>query len=375
MNEMKKIGVITMHRVQNFGSVLQAYALSEKLNRLGADCEIIDYQYPNAFHLSSVSTVKRSFDIGFFIKRIKYFILYRNSLQKRRFSDFLNSTLKTSRYYPTRQSLKEYPPMYDVYITGSDQVWNPYCMKGDDTFLLGFINDRIKASYASSFSVKQIPTSYFDVFKNYLSQYQHIGVREASSVRIIEELTGKRAVTVCDPTLLLRKDDYRQLALQSQIMIRHKYILVYALSYAYNPNPQLGIIVDRVKKELNLPVVYLHSNDIEGYHCGASITSAGPKEFLSLFMDAEFIITSSFHGTSFSLIFEKPFIAITPGAKTDDDRIGSLLRRLSIEQQAISVDQVLPSELPLRLKYDEITPRLELFRQESEAFLIEVLSK
>ena len=71
---MKKIGVITMHRVQNFGSVLQAYALSEKLNRLGADCEIIDYQYPNAFHLSSVSTVKRSFNIELFIRRIS--ILY-----------------------------------------------------------------------------------------------------------------------------------------------------------------------------------------------------------------------------------------------------------------------------------------------------------
>lgn len=138
---MKKIGVITMHRVQNFGSVLQAYALSEKLNRLGADCEIIDYQYPNAFHLSSVSTVKRSFNIELFIRRIKYFILYRNSLQKKRFRDFLNSTLKTSRYYPTRQSLKECPPMYDVYITGSDQVWNPYCMKGDVQFSIRGLAD------------------------------------------------------------------------------------------------------------------------------------------------------------------------------------------------------------------------------------------
>lgn len=74
MNVMKKIGVITMHRVQNFGSVLQAYALSEKLNGLGTDCEIIDYQYPNAFHSSGVDAVKHSFDIRYLIRRIKYFI-------------------------------------------------------------------------------------------------------------------------------------------------------------------------------------------------------------------------------------------------------------------------------------------------------------
>ena len=375
MSIRKKVGIITMHRVQNVGSVLQAYALCEKIERLGADAEIIDYQYPNEYHArvrERLSTIKA---IAFFFQRVKFFVLYRNSLQKNRFADFVKSKLRLSKYYSCREELYNAPPIYNLYMTGSDQVWNPDCMKDDGVFFLDFVNDVPKVSYASSFSTLVIPDSYKETYKKNLRQYRYIGVREEMAKQLVNTLASMESVTVCDPTLLLKREDYLSLASESKAKKPKKpYVLVYALSYAFNPYPQIEIVTKRIKEELQLEVVYLHANSVDHYHACRSITSAGPNEFLDLFLNASFVVTSSFHGTAFAINFEIPFISIIPSNNKNDSRIWSLLHILDLTDQSISVKQSLPSQLPLCLDFSQVRPRLEKYRKESEAFLESVLS-
>lgn len=372
---MKKVGVITMHRVMNVGSVLQAYALCEKLNQLGVSAEVIDYQYPNHFHRKNVHSLSFIEKIKLFPFRVKYYLLYRGTAQKRRFNTFITKRMRLSNYYPDRRSIYANPPHYDIFLTGSDQVWNPRCMNGDGVFFCDFTRKGLKASYSASFTVSDIPDSLKTAYSAYLKTYKFIGVRERSAVALVEALSGKDATVVCDPTLLLTKEDYIKLSHDSEFKKnRDPYILVYALSYAFDPYPQIQNIVNTVKEQLGYKVVYLFANSVDHYHIGQSITSAGPLEFLDLFLNAKFVVTSSFHGTAFAINFEVPFISVIPGSAKKDSRIRSLLETLDLSSQAITTNQVLPKELPIEIDYDSVRIKLDRYRGDSEKFLKQILA-
>lgn len=376
MKRRGTVGIMTMHRVQNFGSILQAYALYSVVKNAGYICEIIDYQYPNDFHFSkNVTRQTPSFFCSLY-QRVKFVILYRRKKQKDRFNTFINKYLSLSDYFASPDAIRKFPPKYDIYLTGSDQVWNPRCMKGDSVFFFDFTQkDDYKISYASSFSVKQIPDHYKQQYKKHLSLYSKVSVREESGVRIISELTGMISEIVCDPTLLLTKADYAQLAGDSAFNIQKEYILVYALTYAYNPYPKIEEVIEMVKRELGIPVIYLHSNAVEKYHFGSSITSAGPNEFVNLFINAKFVITSSFHGTAFAINFGIPFFSIVPDKSIDDDRIMSLLRIVGLEDRGISLSKQLCGTLTINMEYDDPHRRLNEYRNRSLTFLYNALNK
>lgn len=371
---MKRIGVITMHRVMNVGSVLQAYALCEKISQLGAKAEIIDYQYPNNYHCGEKGKMGFKQKLLLLPQRILYFILYRKTLQKKRFNSFFNRKFHLSKYYTDQYSIYSDPPRYDVYLTGSDQVWNPLCMKGDGVFFCDFVKNVPKASYAASFSTNEIPEMLQSSYVNFLQEYSYIGVREVAAVTLVREIANKEAQLVCDPTLLLTRNDYFELAKDAEFKVTSEpYILVYALSYAYNPYPQIDNVTKLVKEKLGYKVIYLHANSIEHYHIGASITSAGPSEFINLFLNAKFIVTSSFHGTAFAINFEVPFISIIPESSKGDCRILSLLQTLGLEDQAISTEQLLDSKIPISVEFDQVRPKLNQYRRVSEQFLEQII--
>lgn len=373
MVDFRRVGIITMHRVQNVGSVLQAYALCEKIKQIGARCELIDYQYPNDTHRSTCHKTNLISRLLLFFSRVKFYLLYDNTVQKHNFNKFRNKYLLLSKYYPTKEDLNSTPPEYDVYMTGSDQVWNPRFTKGDGAFFFDFIKDGYKVAYASSFSISDIPLEYRDNYRSLLETYSHISVRETSGVRIIKELIDKDVHVVCDPTLLLTKEDYLPLISESVLNKKPKqYILVYALSYAYDPYPQIEEVIKKVKKQLDLPVIYLHANTVDHYRFGSSITSAGPCEFLDLFYHATFVVSSSFHGVAFAINFKKPFVAIVP-SKHDDSRIMSLLYRLGLENKAILTNQSLPSKVDTELD-EKYLDKLGDYREDSILYLKKVLT-
>lgn len=359
-----------MHRVLNPGSILQAYALFVQVKKIGFECEIIDYQYPNNIHANIITEHRkriREIVISLY-NRFKFFILYRGWLQKRRYIRFMKEHLSMSKYYSTKDELFRASPCYDICMTGSDQVWNPKCMKGDESFFCTWSLNCKKVSYAASFSTSVIPDIYREQYRSWLFKYDFLGVREKSAVKVISELTGKNSSVVCDPTLLLTKEDYSPLLKHSKIHKKKPYILVYALTYAYNPYPQLDLVVKAIKKEMRLPVLYLYTNSVEHYHVNGAITSAGPCEFVDLFMNASFVVTSSFHGTAFSLNFGIPFYSIVPDDITDDSRIMSLLQTLGVTERAIKVSQQL-NHVETSMDYCKINKLLEEFRQESQNFL------
>lgn len=366
---MKKIGIITMHRIRNYGSVLQAYALQRVIEKLGYDCFLIDYVFPNAFHNVkyggkwTLSKIYRAV-----LNRVGMKLFYQNNKQNIRFRDFQTTRFHLTKLYANHTDLYENPPEFDLYVTGSDQVWNPKHMKGDSSFFCDFIkNGANRISYASSFSSKHLDEQYKNLYASFLNKYSAIGVREKSSIKIVREIAQKDAVWVCDPTLLLKREDYVKLATLSQIKLVQPYILVYVLGYNFNPHPMVDILVENEAKLRKLQIVYLQCNNLEGVlKKGMMVSSAGPYEFLWLFEHASFVITSSFHGTIFSLLFEKQFFSVS---SKEDDRIASLLDKVHLSDRLVSnVSEISDKK---DINYAVVSKNVDHFRSQSFDFLKE----
>lgn len=336
---MKRIGVITMHKPISYGSALQAYALQKKIEDIGYYVELIDYKYPNELHqvnnlslkdyISSLASFMINILWGF--SRIK---------KKRQFEKFYHRFFKLSSYYPTADALKKNPPIYDIYLTGSDQVWNPAFIKQDSTFLLSFVSDdKIKLSYASSFATKSIPENSLAMYKTCLSHYHTITVREHSGIQLVKDLTGKDAMLVCDPTLLLSKDEWSTISESSNVTVGDTpYILVFMLGYSFNPYPKARNIIHQIQKRLGLRTIYLDGNKHDLLEPQSRvIRGAGPQDFLKLIKNASYVITDSYHGTIFSSIYLKPFTAIIKSGN-EDSRIVSFLNKIGNTNSAIPYD-------------------------------------
>ena len=342
-----RIGIITMHKVLNCGSALQAYALQRKLCEMGYESEIIDYKYEDKS--STITPLGRI--IGFIRNLLFGFPVTRMKCKFKAF--YKRNYVMTERGYD-RESIMKEPPQYDLYIVGSDQVWNPRFIGDDVNFMLAFTApDAWKISYASSIAAGTIDKGMKELYSGYLSRFRSISVRERSGVEIIKELTGKDATVCCDPTLLLGQDAWDSLAVQSKYKAGEKYILVYALSYMFDPFPQIYGIVDKVQKALGMKVVFLQGRAKDAFRPGSKlIKSAGPADFAFLFKHAGFVITTSFHGATFALINDKPLLGVVDTRSGKDSRIQSLLESVSAGNSIVdyrdSVD--LDSSALLKLK-------------------------
>lgn len=360
-----RTGLLTMHRVLNCGSALQAYALQRKIEENGCQCEIIDYIYPQPepyfkWNIASCRKLLVQAALGF-----------PDLVMRKRFDRFYEKELHlTARQWRSREELEQNPPRYDLLATGSDQVWNPRFMKNDTSFLLSFCKDSTpRIAYAPSFAVNSIPEHLHELYRDFLRKYRALSVREQSGTDIIRNLTGQTAPAVCDPTLLLTKEEWSRLAEKSQRAVRQPYILVYLLRYSYNPYPQVYNIIRQVQEALKLPAVHLNGR-LPDYFRGKTtvVKDAGPYEFIRLFADASFVITNSFHGTSFALNFEKPFYSVLKDtAGKTDSRIFSLLHLAGAEERAVSYDAEKLEEPAM--EYSSVTEKLNLFRKDSLDFL------
>ena len=332
-----KIGIITMHKVLNFGSALQAYALQHKLKEMGYESEIIDYNFPPKGKKSSIRNT--IYGIVVFLRALV--MGFPQKEKKKRFDEFYGKFYHLSPKKYDASTIDGDPPMYDVYMSGSDQVWNPRHIGKDANFLLAFApKGAYKISFASSFATSNIDNTYKEMYQKYLSDYVDISVREPSGVRLVKELTGKDASVCCDPVFLLNKTQWDEIADTSKVKVRGKYILVYALSYMFDPYPELLEIINHVQSQLDCQVVYLNGRTEDVFRRHSVIKkSEGPADFIQLIRNAEIVITSSFHGTAFSLIYKKPLMAIVRDNDVEDSRISSLLQRLHAERSIVSYNK------------------------------------
>ena len=373
---MKKVGIITMHKVINYGSALQAYALQRTIEKLGYDCEIIDYIYPNEYHLSRYPKLPAWKSWILFIIQLLY-----GFPQKKRvklFERFYKDYLKLSPVcYESREQLQDNPPCYDIYVTGSDQVWNPKSIVEDTSFMLSFVrNDVHKISYAASFATDSIPDRFRRLYKAYLDMYSAISVREKNGIEIIRNLIGKKAELVLDPTILLEAEEYNLIADKSVVSINEPYILAYLLSYKFDPHPYVEHIVKYVQKKTGYKVVLLSVADTKMLFTSNAVRlqNVGPSEFVYLFKHASFVVTTSFHGTAFSVIYNKPFYTLVQ-PNSSDDRVTSLLKPLGLEKRLVYMETNVDN-LSLEIENNlNISDRLRMARKSSIAFLQRTLAE
>lgn len=366
---MKKIGIITIHKINNYGSVLQAYALQRIINLLGVESEIIDYKFPNNFHIDKSRNEKvlrnRKKD---FIK-----ILFARALllQHKNISLFVKKYLKLSKEeYLSPLSLIENPPIYDIYVTGSDQVWNPRYCYGDSSFFLAFSpTDRRCIAYAASFGISEIPQQYQSKFTHYLSRYKSISVRENSGVKIVRELGLKNVEVVLDPTLLLVSDQWNEIATPKRL-IKEKYILCYFLNYSFDAFPYVDNLAEYVSQMMGYKLVCVARppHRIINKHTIFKV-AASPSDFLALVRDAEMVLTTSFHGTAFALNYSKPLYSIVSDKNASDSRQVSLLCNVGLESRILSLGDKYPQKESFCNDYTIPQQRLEKLRKESIDFL------
>ena len=388
----KKVGIITMHKVPNFGSALQAYALQQKVDSLGYDAEIVDYYYPNEYHcekqglayfpqrslirlllLNVVGQILLFLRIDKFRKRsiesIERFRLQKN------YRRFYRKYFKLSCFYGSMDAIKNNPPDYDVYMTGSDQVWNSRFIGDDSAFFLGFAGTgKPKVSYAASISNRGIDKEYEKKYQQYLKEYKSISVREASTAKIVSDLTSRDVSVVCDPSLLLDKDEWLKIC-PKKTLVEGEFLLLYVQSYSFDPYPNIVSFTQRMAERLGLKVVVLMGLK-EGYAVdGASVfETAGPFEFLQLFRDARFVITTSFHGTAFALNFGKDFYSVVKKIDGEDCRIADFLRQCTAEHHLLEIASLNTiKNLPQASMADLETLNLQKFRDQSLDFLRDTL--
>lgn len=375
---MKKVGIITILKTNNYGAELQAYATQAVLNKIGYDAEIIDYLfYKNPEHIKTKAS-KPSFNHG--LKKRLAEILYpliakfkigsNNNNSKNRDKRFKNFHVDNTAMSPTYRSMDELyasKKEYDVYMVGSDQVWNPGIYSSLLPYMLTFApKGKKRVAYASSFGVSSIPQEFQWLYKEYLPQFSSIGVREKNAVDMVRELSGKEATWVLDPTLLLNKEDWMKVAKQSYGEKRN-YILLYELT----PCPYILELAKNFREKNGMEIIRICKNaSIEDNDSTIlNIIDAGPAEFIDLFANAGMVITNSFHGTVFSINFGKDFYTVTPLRKQNNSRQQSILGLFSLNDRLLleGTDINLISRTPI--DYNTVNCTLEQEREKSINYL------
>lgn len=325
-----------MHKVLNYGSALQAYALQKVLEDMGHDVEIIDYVYPNEYHKQFQA--KPPIWRNILSSLINYIKGNSNNSRQILFDEFYSKHFNLSKTYNSPVELCNNPPVYDIYLTGSDQVWNPNSIHEDTSFMLSFTDSNNKIAFSASFSTSVLPKMYRDLYATELKKYSHIYMREESGCRLVKELTGKESQVVLDPTLLLDKNQWLDLARHSTKVFDKPYILVYILGYSFKCYPYIYDFVKFVQRKTGKALIILNMSNRYAIRLNNKIiiTDASVYDFIKLFAEADMVVTDSFHGTAFSLNFGVPFYSVVNDKVNNDSRILNLLSLTGETHRAIT---------------------------------------
>lgn len=333
-----KIGIVTLwNTTQNYGAVLQCYALQEFLRRKGHEPYLIRYSYHASQYRKKHLNIIRI--INGVKNKIYQFRLQRVQEESKRFDQFIQINMKSTKdEYSTWQQLKDNPPEADLYIAGSDQVWNFYntpvedCRDNIHVYFLDFGENVHKASYAASWMKKYVRDEHLREIIPLLNQFEYVSVREQEGIELCEKCGIESAEWVCDPTLLLKKEDYRKLYKNTtnQILPNRKYVLLYMV-LTRNNTFNIDSVYEFARQN-NLEVVYVTGDKSLDHYPKKYPTI---EEWIYLVDHAEYVITNSFHGTVFSLLFQKQFatISLDGYAESTNARINALFKMFHVEER------------------------------------------
>lgn len=260
--------------------------------------------------------------------------------------------------------MKELNNEFDIFICGSDQIWNLDCTQGvEPAYFLKFANkDKLKIAYAPSLAHVKFAKNYDADLKKAIKDLDYISIREESTLPLIQPLTEKKVSVVLDPTLLLDQKDYELII--SQDKNKSEYIFVYMLEYSV----ELVKYCNRFNNERKIKIIYIANNKFSGIK-GENVFGIGPDKFLKYIKEAKYIITNSFHATVFSIIFNKKFVTFT--TKHSSSRMVDLLDKLGISERIYNENFNIDKDID----YDMVQKKLIDMRKSSLEYLNKALKR
>lgn len=369
-----KVGLISIHSAHNYGSVLQAYALQEVLKQYSTKFELINYRPKYLDCQYSMFSIKVYDRFPGALNKFIHFgwrlvMLPKRYIKYNKFENFINSNMDLTIPYTSFDVLKKQNFDYDVVFVGSDQVWNTDITEGfDRTFYLDFLTDSVKRiSYAASIGRKTLDEKYIDDYVECLNKFDNIALREESSVSLLTSILNKNIEVTLDPTLLLEKKHWITLCEKSILDCEEKdYIFVYILQ----DNPEFTKVVNDISKRLNLPIYSISKK--RRFKNEKIFPDAGPEDFLKLCMNSKFVVTNSFHGTVFSLIFEKDN-CIIPHLSTGA-RMVDLMTNVGLKDRILtSFDQLDKLDIYQNINYQKVKDKLDGYRESSLNYIRRVM--
>ena len=352
-----KVGIFTFHSAHNYGAVLQAYALQTYLKSTGLEVHVIDYcpetikSFYKPFGIS---------DFRSFKTMLSRLLLFPASWKRyRNFDRFIHEKLSLDKLDLDCESCA-----YETFIYGSDQIWSPKILRGfDAVYFAGFeaAKGKRNISYAASMGKNTLDSMGKNYCKKALERFNAISVREDSLKRTLSPLTKKNIEVVLDPTFMLTPSQWDQIAVNPPI--KSPYVLVYQVE----KNEQVYKIAHSIAKQIQGKVIELKSKlsllHQSKYQC------ASPEEFIGLFRHASFVVTTSFHGTAFSILFNRPFYTVKVNENIDT-RASALLNRLSLSGRLIQNEF---EAILLEIDYTTPNKLLASLQESSKSFLEKAL--
>ncbi len=334
---MKNIGIITFQNANNYGAVYQAFALKKTVEKLGHTVQVINYD-SQAMGLKAV--------------------------QQRQFKEFIDEYLNLTKEYSSKEEIDT--SEFDAIISGSDQVWNPRLTGYDMTYFLDFAGEDIKkVSYAASIGLNgDLFMEHKNVFEKYVPSFAGVSLREETHVEYIQSITkDKKVIASIDPSLLLTSKEYLD-AFGLKDERSEDYIFVF--SYALDPKMYDFANMLSLKSGYRIVAIspYNAGNFVDGSRV---LKNVPPVEWLQLFNKAKLVITDSFHGMMFSIVFNKPFYAYTPN-RSNVARVTDVLKKLELEDRKLTnVTGV--QDVSFETDYEKVNKLLEIERQKSLEYL------
>lgn len=367
-----KIGILTFHRAHNYGAMLQAYALQRVLTCKGHEVEFISYRQ------SKIEEAYRAWIWQYdksasFRKNVINFIssiltLFRRQKRRKAFLKFAVKKLPESRAYTQEQMLNQ-PLDYDLVFFGSDQIWTTRFLGTFDSVLWGDINLKKgkKIAYAPSMELKHVSNEQKEYIKGHLENFDYVSARETHMAQLLETITGKVVPIVLDPTLLCKRTEFSELIASSCRVPSKPYVLVYQIG-----NHKIVMDVAKVvAAQLGCGIIEIGSKVLLHSH-KSYIESCDPADFVSLIANATFVVSCSFHGTAFSINFNKPFYSILISGA--DSRVQSLLCQTNLQKCGIRGTDEVDVQSIMDIDYSKVECLLEELRNTSMSYIDQAIN-
>ena len=328
-----KIDIVTLHRAQNYGSVLQAFALQKQIEKLGHQAYILDYypeRYTNKGLLKRLKNKSSRFNnplVLLIAKLLIYPSYLKKGIQFNKFMHYLN--LEKPSFATNEEGMGRFTDA-DAYCAGSDQIWNSHWNEGvEKALFLDFVpKGKLCLSYAASIGLSNIPANEIDETKLLLDKFEFLSLREDKGVELVRELGRTDAVQCLDPTLLMSKEEW---SLYADDSYKGK---EYVLTYNLHHDPEIDKCAKAIASKYHLQIRNISYNWHDIVRHGHLDWCPTVEGFLGLIKNAKYVVADSFHATAFSIIFEKPFVVITP--EVASSRLSSLLKMLELDDYNIN---------------------------------------